>query len=220
MAATNTTTFPLVVTPPRNLRDLAEPLFAFAMVMLVLWLPTREQLIVGPLVLLTPLVLTLMRGARLEVLGLGWRALLRSAWILPAAAALAIVSVFVARSIGTYHALYNADLRHVGGYVLWTLYQQFLLQDYFMPRLTRTLNSSAGIAATALLFAIAHLPNVWLAAATLVWGAVSCALFRRYRSLYVLGLAQGLLGLCFAVCVPDAIHHHLRVGLGYFHYRG
>ena len=46
----------------------------------------------------------------------------------------------------------------------------------------------------------------------------SCWLFRRYRNLYMLGLAQGLLGLCFAICVPDAMHHHMRVGLGYFHY--
>jgi hypothetical protein len=35
----------------------------------------------------------------------------------------------------------------------------------------------------------------------------------------VLGLAQGLLGLCFAICIPDALHHHLRVGLGYLRYR-
>ena len=27
-----------------------------------------------------------------------------------------------------------------------------------------------------------------------------------------------VLGLCFAVCVPDALHHHLRVGLGYLRY--
>jgi hypothetical protein len=55
---------------------------------------------------------------------------------------------------------------------------------------------------------------------TLVWGAISCLLFRRYHNLYALGLAQGLLGLCFAICVPDALHHHLRVGLGYLRYRG
>jgi len=47
---------------------------------------------------------------------------------------------------------------------------------------------------------------------------ISCLLFRRYRNLYALGLAQGLLGLCFAVCVPDALNHHMRVGLGYLHY--
>jgi hypothetical protein len=65
---------------------------------------------------------------------------------------------------------------------------------------------------------VAHLPNLPLTAATLVWGAVSCGLFRRYHNLYALGLAQGLLGLGFAICVPDALHHHLRVGLGYLRY--
>jgi membrane protease YdiL (CAAX protease family) len=70
------------------------------------------------------------------------------------------------------------------------------------------------------LFAAAHLPNLVLTAGTLVWGIASCVLFRRYRNIWVLGLSQGLLGLCFAVCVPDALHHHLRVGLGYLRYRG
>jgi membrane protease YdiL (CAAX protease family) len=102
--------------------------------------------------------------------------------------------------------------------VLWTIYQQFLLQDYFMPRLTRVLNTEAAIAFAAVLFAMAHLPNVALTVATLIWGAISCALFRRYRSLIVLGIAQGVLGLTFAVCVPDIYLHHMRVGLGYWHY--
>ena len=70
------------------------------------------------------------------------------------------------------------------------------------------------------LFAVAHLPNLVLTAATLVWGILACMLFRRYHNLWALGFAQGLLGLCFAVCVPDALHHHLRVGLGYLLYSG
>jgi len=69
------------------------------------------------------------------------------------------------------------------------------------------------------LFAAAHLPNLWLTVATLAWGAISTALFLRYRNIYALGLAQGLLGLTFAVCVPEALSHHLRVGLGYLRYR-
>ena len=36
--------------------------------------------------------------------------------------------------------------------------------------------------------------------------------------LHVLGLAQGLLGLCFAVCIPDVWLHHMRVGLGFLRY--
>jgi membrane protease YdiL (CAAX protease family) len=90
-----------------------------------------------------------------------------------------------------------------------------------MDRLLRLLsNETATVTLAGTLFAAAHLPNLVLTAATLVWGIVSCALFRRYRNLWMLGLAQGLLGLCFAICVPDALHHHLRVGLGYLRYQG
>ena len=159
--------------------------------MLVLWLPQREQVIVGPMALLAPLTMVLLGRPGLDELGLGLRGLVASLWILPAAVGLTVASVLVARSVGTFHPLYNPDLLHVGGYVLWTVYQQFLLQDYFMPRLTRTLTSDSGIAVAAVLFAAAHLPNLSLTLATLVWGAVSCLLFRRYRNLYVLGLAQG-----------------------------
>lgn len=154
-----------------------------------------------------------------EELGVGLRGLIPSLWILPAACALTIASVLIAKKVGTLHPLYKGDFKHIAGYVLWTCYQQFLLQDYFMPRLLRILPSEASAVTLAgVLFALAHLPNLALTAATLVWGIVSCALFRRYRNIYALGLAQGLLGLVFAICVPDSLHHHLRVGLGYLRY--
>jgi hypothetical protein len=155
-----------------------------------------------------------------DELGLGARDFVRSLWILPAAAGLAALSIFAAAKIGTLHPLYKADFVHISGYVLWTVYQQFLLQDYFMDRLLRLVSSeTAAVTLAGTLFAAAHLPNLVLAAATLLWGIVSCALFRRYHNLWALGLAQGLLGLCFAVCVPDALHHHLRVGLGFLRYQ-
>jgi hypothetical protein len=156
-----------------------------------------------------------------EELGLGLRGLIPSLWILPAACALTIASVLIAKKVGTLHPLYKGDFKHIAGYLLWTCYQQFLLQDYFMPRLLRILPGEASaITLAGVLFALAHLPNLALTAATLLWGVVSCALFRRYRNIYGLGLAQGLLGLAFAICVPDALHHHLRVGLGYLRYHG
>ena len=85
----------------------------------------------------------------------------------------------------------------------------------FRSRLATFLSGNTAIIVAAVLFSVAHLPNLPLVLATLVWGAVSCLLFRRYRNLYILGLTQGLLGLCLAICVPDAWHHHMRVGLGY-----
>jgi hypothetical protein len=199
-------------------RDLLELIIAFTAILAVLWMPTREQLFFGPIALLAPLGIVLSRRPTLDDLGLGWHGLLRSLWILPAAVALSFVSAFVAKQIGTFHGLYRPNFSHVWGYVLWTLYQQFLLQDYFMPRLARLVTSNHAIMAAALLFAVAHLPNISLVIVTLAWGAVSCYLFRHYHNLWFLGLAQGLLGLVFSVCVPDAVHHQMRVGLGYFNY--
>src|ERR1700751_4331967 len=203
---------------PNFVRDLTELAAGFTGILVILWLPTHAQLIFGPIALLAPLVMVLARRPGWNDLGLGLRGFAASLWIFPAALALSILGIFLAQGAGTFHALYQADFAHCGVYVAWTMYQQFLIQDYFMPRLTRVLSSNAAIMVAAALFAVAHLPNLALAAATLVWGAVSCWLFRRYRSLYILGLTQGLLGLCFAVCLPDSLLHHMRVGLGYWRY--
>lgn len=219
MATTDST--PFLISTQRSqasLRLLAELAIGFSAIMVALWLPTHEQLIFGPIALLAPLALVLWQRPTFSQLGLDWRGFVSSLWILPAAAAIASAGILIARGSGTLHELLKPDLSHVGGYVLWTIYQQFLLQDYFMPRLTRLLNTEAAIAFAAVLFAMAHLPNVVLTVGTLAWGAVSCALFRRYRSLVVLGIAQGILGLSFAMCVPDSYLHHMRVGLGYWQY--
>jgi len=200
-------------------RDLIELIIGYGQILFVLWMPEFPQRILSPVALGVTLTIVLARRPSLDDLGVGFRGLGRSFWILPAAIVVAIVSVVVARQIGTLHPLYKGDFKHIAGYVAWTLYQQFLMNDLFMPRLSRLLgNEGAAVGLAAVLFAAAHLPNLPLTAATLVWGAISCGLFLRYKNLYALGLAQGLLGLCFAVCVPDALHHHLRVGLGYLRY--
>jgi hypothetical protein len=219
-------------------RDLIELVAGFGFILLILWVPTPLQRVLSPIALVGTLAVVLLgrsgpdpakddQESRTSAdvhpganeLGLGQRGLVPSLWILPAACALTIASVLIAKKIGTLHPLYKGDFKHIAGYVLWTCYQQFLLQDYFMPRLLRLLRGEASAVTLAgVLFAAAHLPNLALTAATLLWGVVSCSLFRRYRNIYALGLAQGLLGLAFAICVPDALHHHLRVGLGYLRY--
>jgi CAAX prenyl protease-like protein len=206
---------------PSSARDLVEIVLGFGIILLAIWLPERPQHIVTGIALVLTLGVVLARERDPQELGLGFRGLRTSFWILPAAVVLAAVSTLVAKQIGTLHPLFKGDAAHIAGYVVWTLYQQFLLNNYFMPRLIRVLGGeTAAVSVSAVLFAAAHLPNLWLTVATVVWGAVSCLLFRRYRNLYALGLAQGLLGLCFAVCIPDSIHHHLRVGLGYLRYQG
>ena len=204
---------------PAATRDLAEVILGYGLILVVLWTPDSIQRVLSPLALLATLAVLLARRPDRDELGLGWRGLVPSLWILPVSIVLAATAMLIARKLGTLHPLSDPNLSRVAGYVLWTLYQQVLLQDYFLSRLLRSLRSeSASVIMAALLFAAAHLPNLVLTGATLVWGVVSCLLFRRYRNLYLLGLAQGLLGLCFAVCVPNALHHHMRVGLGYLHY--
>jgi hypothetical protein len=210
--------------PPTRARDLTELILGYGAIVGVIWTPERLQRIFSPIVLVLTLLVVLAgrtrgEGQNAQDIGLGWRGLIPSLWILPAAIALAALSLFAAGEAGTLHPLYRGDFVHISGYVLWTVYQQFLLQDYFMDRLLRLLsNENTAVILAGVLFATAHMPNLALAAATLVWGIVSCALFRRYHNLWMVGLAQGLLGLCFAVCVPDSLHHHLRVGLGYLRY--
>ena len=201
-------------------RNLIELIVGYGVIVGIIWSPEHLQRILSPIALVLTLWLVLARRPSRDELGLGWPGLLASAWILPAAVVLAAVSIFCAAKMGTLHPLYKGDFAHVSGYVLWTIYQQFLLQDFVMDRLLAMVCSeNAAVLIAGVLFAAAHMPNLTLAAATLVWGVASCVLFRRYRNLWALGLAQGLLGLCFAVCVPDALHHHLRVGLGYLRYR-
>jgi hypothetical protein len=206
---------------PSRARDLIELILGYGLIVGIIWTPEHLQRLLSPIALVLTLSVVLARGQSRDELGLGARGLMPSLWILPAAVALTALSLFVAAKLGSLHPLYKADFAHISGYVLWTIYQQFLLQDYFMDRLLRLLsNESAALTLAGVLFAAAHLPNLVLTAATLIWGIASCALFRRYRNVWALGLAQGLLGLCFAVCVPDALHHHLRVGLGYLRYHG
>jgi membrane protease YdiL (CAAX protease family) len=205
---------------PGKARDLVEIIVGFGIIMTAIWMPEYPQHVLSPIAFLVTLAIVLARKPSPEDLGIGRRGLAASFWILPTAALLAVVSVFVARQLGTLHPLFKGDPPHVIGYVLWTLYQQFLMNDLFMPRLVRVLGGeTAAVTVSGILFAAAHLPNLWLTAATVLWGVVSCALFLRYRNLYALGLTQGLLGLCFAICIPDALHHHLRVGLGYLRYQ-
>jgi Type II CAAX prenyl endopeptidase Rce1-like len=210
----------MAIVHPSRTRDLVELIFGYGMIVGIIWTPERLQRVLSPVALLLTLLVVLAHRHNRDELGLGPRDFVRSLWILPAAAGLAALSIFSAAKIGTLHPLYKTDFAHISGYVLWTIYQQFLLQDYFMDRLLRLVSSeAAAVTLAGSLFAAAHLPNLVLAAATLLWGMVSCALFRRYHNLWALGLAQGLLGLCFAVCVPDALHHHLRVGLGFLRYQ-
>ena len=103
-------------------------------------------------------------------------------------------------------------------YVVWALIQEFMLQSFFFTRCEELFGSSAAVWVAATLFAAAHLPSPILTTFTLVAGLFFCEIFRRYRSIYPLGIAHAVLGMTIAVTMPDSLLHHMRVGIGYLRY--
>lgn len=160
-------------------------------------------------------------AVRREPLGLKappWRL---AAVVLGLTLCLVAMVLLAAEALGTLHGLFGsrAPLLHGSTYMVWALIQQYIQQVFFFNRIEHF--TSTGVRAsfvTALLFAVVHLPNPVLIAVTFFGGWVLSELFRRYRTLLPLAIAHGLVGLAIAVCVPDQIHHHMRVGLGYLHY--
>lgn len=138
-------------------------------------------------------------------------------------ALIAVAVLWTGAALGTLHGLFgirNAVL-HASSYVLWTVIQQYLQQDFFFVRIEQfTSRGALASLTTAALFGLAHLPNPVLTPVTFVGGFILSELFRRYRSILPLGIAQGFVGLALAVSVPDQAMHHMRVGLGYLRYRG
>jgi len=100
-------------------------------------------------------------------------------------------------------------------YVLWALLQQFLLQSFFFARFEELFGSERAVWITGTLFALAHLPNLILTSCTVFSGLLFCELFRRYRSIYPLGIIHATLGLTLSATVPEFLLQHMRVGIGY-----
>ena len=207
---------------PRSARrDLLELAVGYTLIMATIWTVNPTQRVLYWLAFAWIVATSWARRDGWTALGLGRKGLLQSLWIVGAALALAAIAIFIASRTHTLHRLHGPTpiLLHGWGYIVWSVMQQFLLQSYFLLRLLRLLPGKAApiIAATGI-FALAHLPNPILTPITLVWGAISCILFLRYRNIYTLGLAHGIMGLCVAVTVPNSLHHHMRVGLGYLRY--
>ena len=100
-------------------------------------------------------------------------------------------------------------------YMIWALVQQFILQSFFFTRLEELLGSSTAVWITATFFAAVHLPNMILMTFTLIGGLFFCEMFRRYRSIYLLGIVHAVLGLTLSATIPASLLNHLRVGIGF-----
>ncbi len=203
-------------------RDFVELAVGYLLILLVIWCPRPYQRWVywAPVIWVAVSCWLSFESWR----AMGWRTgnLLRSAWVVGVALAMAAVAVVVSMKLGTLHAPDGAVLffKTYVGYAIWSFVQQFLLVDFFMGRLLRLVPSPRiAVVVTAIIFAAAHIPNPILAPLTLIWGLAACLIFLEYRNLWSLGLAHAIFGICVAIAVPAHLTHNMRVGLGYWRFR-
>lgn len=201
------------------MRDLLEVTIVFALILLALWSGPFAKKVIGIATFCWIVISTPRSQATADSLGLRLSGARRSLWIVCATLLLAALVIGIASRMHTLHVVLFHGLvveTSVLAYLLWALVQQFILQDFFLVRLLRLLpGRAAAVIVAAALFAVAHLPNSFLMVATLIWGIAACALFLRYRDLYSLGIAHGIMGLCLAIAIPNTVHHQMRVGLRY-----
>lgn len=103
------------------------------------------------------------------------------------------------------------------GYIWWALLQQYLLNAFFVTRLTSAFAGRHELIVALLAggcFAAAHLPNALLVNVTLLAGTLSALVYRRHRNLLFLAVAHAMLGTTIWFVVPNSISHGLRVGPG------
>ena len=203
-------------------RDWIELCLGYGLIMAVIWTPRPLQTV---LYFATIAVLLAMFWRSFEgwtAMGLRATNLLRSLWIVGVALLLALIPVLFAIRLNTLNVADGGVLflKTYWGYAVWSLVQQILLLDFFLSRFLRLLpGKRSAVVATAVIFALAHVPNPILTSLTLLWGLAACLLFLRYRNIYPLAIAHAIFGICIAVTVPAPVTHHMRVGLGYLQYR-
>jgi membrane protease YdiL (CAAX protease family) len=205
----------------RRLFVWAQIIVAFLFLECALWAPrleTRNRWV--GMAAITILVLALTDRASLERLGLRLPKTFGASVVLGISFATAVFLVAMVHWAGGQVPANPTwpRLQMMWQYFIWATIQQFILQSFFYTRCEELFGGSAAVWVTATLFAAAHLPSPILTTFTLVGGLFFCEMFRRYRSIYPIGIVHAVLGLTVALTIPDSILHHMRVGIGYLRY--
>lgn len=205
----------------RALRAALEATFGYTLILITIWSPQPVRNYIGMAAAFWIFGVLLLDPQGGASDGLGIRALRHCSWELAISLAVAVCSVMLATYLGTlhFHSRPLTGRAPMMGYMLWSVLQQIVLQQFLMRRLLVLLGKPRpAIAVASLLFALAHVPNPLLTAVTLLWGVASCWLYLRHRSLIAVAAIHFVLGTTLAVCVPATLHKNMRVGLGYLHY--
>jgi membrane protease YdiL (CAAX protease family) len=196
----------------------AQVVIAFLFVECAVWaarlsVRSRWALAAGIVVL----VFALADRPSMRRLGLGLPNAMGSSLMLGVGLTGCILLVFLTRWVGgavPANPLFP-NMHMAWQYMIWALVQQFILQSFFFTRLEELFGSSTAVWVTATFFAAVHLPNLILMTFTLIGGLFFCEMFRRYRSIYLLGIVHAVLGLTLSATIPPSLLNHLRVGIGF-----
>jgi membrane protease YdiL (CAAX protease family) len=135
----------------------------------------------------------------------------------PVLIALAVAMLSAGLLLGTIRPLgFEGAIESFALYLPWGLFQQCLLNGYFLTRFETALSRGAAGILASVLFCVVHAPNWFLMLVTPVAAYVAIWVYRRYKNLYFLGLAHATIGFLLFFVVPDSVSHHLRVGPGWF----
>ena len=103
------------------------------------------------------------------------------------------------------------------GLFVWGLMQQYPLQGFINRRAQMAWGSGAfSVAIVASIFALLHLPNLWLTIATFLSGLMWAWAYQKSPNLFALGLSHALMTIVLVLTVPYSALHGLKVGYGYF----
>ena len=151
-------------------------------------------------------------GFRVQRPGLAFRAW--GPWVL----ALAVIIVALGATLHTVRpgATPLGALEILAGYFVWGLFQQYVLNGYFLNRIVQSLHGTRAAALAPLIagavFATVHVPNRFLMAVTFVAGCLCAIAFLRYRNLWFLAVAHALIGSLLVLVTPLSIAHGFIVG--------
>jgi hypothetical protein len=197
---------------------IAEPISVFVLIMAYIWELRYSHHGAWLAILGLMLMSHRLRGEYPASLGFDGRNLrdcLRE--FAPAIAFLALVMLAFGILLQTTRPIrFEQGLLAWAGYLPWGLFQQYILNGYFLKRFDSVLSRRTAPMISAALFSGAHLPNWFLMAVTLLTGYLCARIYRRYNNLYFLGIAHGTVGFLLFLVVPDSISHHLIVGPGWF----
>ena len=164
-----------------------------------------------------------VRSETFRDLGFRFDNFLRSLWLLLLPVGVAIgLCLIIAWRLGSnidffrWHPNRSLVTQIILGFG-WALAQQYVLQGFLNRRAMAVVGLGwRSVLITAVIFALLHLPNLWLTAITFAAGLVWAAIYQRVPNIFALALSHSLMTWFVVSTLPPSTLRHLRVGFGYF----